>query len=411
MIYYFYIFSLLSCLSYIGFKNRKPDLFTLATLASAYYSSTLLFGKIYDPNSHSYLVIHEYIYVFYSFLFILLALTSFFHDRYFISTYKNQIFEYRDLNYFYIAIILLVFIVILSLDSRAFFPKEFEDNDASSFGALYNIYWSSILVGLVAAFRSNSNLVKVIMLIFLLTTLTAGSRAFFTIGSFIILLIFYENKPSIRLLMSLKRIIIILFGFTFLLVFKNIYQYLLVFDMDMLIEAGTNIDLILFRLNEGGESIVILNFQHAISLYHEEPGSFADLIAVKSIPFVSELYIQGFNFDNRTMSDLINENYYQNVSYGMASSIWGLFYYVSGPFGTIIFCLFYVFLIFFLNILIRKKNLLSVHLIPGSMFLTFYASRLEIAAILFPFYMCFFLLIIFSILKIILPRKVNKNYD
>ena len=266
MIYYFYIFSLLSGLSYIGFKNRKPDLFTLAILASAYYSSTLLFGKIYDPNSHSYLVIHEYIYVFYSVLFILLALLSFFYDRYFISAYKNQIANYRDLNYFLVVIILLVLIVILSIDSRAFFPKEFEDNDASSFGAIYNIYWSSILVGLVTAFRSNSNLLKVIMCLFLLTTLTAGSRAYFTIGCFIILLIFYENKPSIRLLMSLKRIIVIIFGFAFLLVFKNIYQYLLAFDLEMLIEAGTNIDLILFRLNEGGESIVILNFQHAISI-------------------------------------------------------------------------------------------------------------------------------------------------
>ena len=177
----------------------------------------------------------------------------------------------------------------------------------------------------------------------------------------------------------------------------------------MILDAASNLDLILFRLNQGGESIIILNFHHAISMYEESVGSFTDLVAIKIIPFISELYIQAFNFDGRTLSDLIDEKYYQNVSYGMASNIWGLFYYVSGPIGTLIFCFIYICLVFYLNILVSKKNLLSSHLIPGAIFLCFYASRIEIGAILFPFYICFFLLIIFLILRIIMPK--HKKYD
>ena len=346
MIYYIYLLSLLSCLSYVGFKKRKPDLFTLTVLASSYYSSTLLFGKIYDPDSHTYLIINDYIYIFYAFLFFLLIVAIYIHDTFFKLPANDEI-PTNELAYFNLFLMSLIFLIIFLTDSRAFFPEELGNSDASSFGTLYNLYWASILIGLVAAFRSKNAILKIATFLFLLTTLTAGSRAFFTIGCLSILLIFFQNKPPIRLLMSFKRLFIMVLGFIFLIVFKNTYQYLLLFDLEMLLEAATNIDLILFRLNEGGESIVILNFHHAISLYQESAGSFVDLVVIKIFPFISELYIQAFNFDGRTLSDIIDEEYYQNVSYGMASNIWGLFYYVSGPIGTLIFVL-YIYALFFI---------------------------------------------------------------
>ena len=170
----------------------------------------------------------------------------------------------NELAYFNLFLMSLIFLIIFLTDSRAFFPEELGNSDASSFGTLYNLYWASILIGLVAAFRSKNAILKIATFLFLLTTLTAGSRAFFTIGCLSILLIFFQNKPPIRLLMSFKRLFIMVLGFIFLIVFKNTYQYLLLFDLEMLLEVN-QFDLILFRLNEGGESIVILNFHHAIS--------------------------------------------------------------------------------------------------------------------------------------------------
>ena len=75
----------------------------------------------------------------------------------------------------------------------------------------------------------------------------------------------------------------------------------------------------------------------------------------------------------------------------MASNIWGLFYYVSGPIGTLIFCFIYLCFVFYLNLLVTKESL-SAHLIPGAMFLCFYASRIEIGAITPILYLHFSLL-------------------
>ena len=50
-------------------------------------------------------------------------------------------------------------------------------------------------------------------------------------------------------------------------------------DLDLL-EAGLDLDLLLFRLTKGSESIVVLNFQYAITLY-SNAGSFLDLVLIK----------------------------------------------------------------------------------------------------------------------------------
>lgn len=412
MVYYVYLFSFLGCFAYIGCKLRKPDLLTLTIIASGYYSSSLLFGEIYDPEIHMYVEIDEFIYVFYAFLFTVLTIATIINDRYSRKNLKKHSASFpKDFLCFYTVILAVLFISLNALDIRAFFPQEVGGFSASSFGPLYSIYWMSALLLLVASFRTDSIFLKGLSVLFLLTTLLAGSRAYFTAGCFAVLLVLLQSRPEMRLLISIKRLLIIVLGFLFLLVYKNIYQYLLVLDYDMLLAAGTDIDLIVFRLTKGSESVILLNFQHAISLYQHDIGSFSDLVFVKSIPFLSDLYTEGFDFDARTLSDIVNNKYFQTVNYGMASSIWGLFYYVSGPLGCLIFGFTYVCACLYLNLRLKKQDLVGIHLIPGSVLLAFYASRLEIGAILFPFYMSFFLLIVFKLFQIILPARVAKNHD
>ena len=411
MVYYVYLFSFLGCVAYAGCKLRKPDLLTLCIIACGYYSSALLFGEVYDPENRGYVEINDFIYIFYSFLFVMLTVAVYLNDQYFDKDVKNYGGTIpSDFFYFHIPILTILFLTMNIIDSRSFFPDEVGGFSATSFGAFYNIYWVSALIFLAASFRTNNIFLKTVAIFFLLTTLTAGSRAFFTAGCFSILLWFFQTKSEIRLLMSIKRLSIVLFGFLFLLVYKNIYQYLLVLDYEMLLKAGLDFDLIIFRLTKGSESIVLLNFQHAMALYQESKGSFFDLITIKTIPFVSELYIEGFNFDARTLSDLVDESYYQTVNYGMASSIWGLFYYVSGPLGCLMFGFTYVCIIFYLNVRIKKNDLISLHLIPASIFMAFYASRMEIGAMIFPFYMSFFILIGFKLFRMILPRRGVKTH-
>ena len=409
MFYFTYLVSLVGAISLIGLKRRKPDLLTLNIGGIAYYSSELLFGVVYDPNIRKYVEINEYIYIFYSFLFLFFIFAVYINDSVSNTRIYSQKISPSTPEYFCFLIIVLVmiFLGLLLIDIRTFFPDEVGGFSASNYTSIYNIYWISVLLLIAAAFRTKSYSLKLIGLFFLLTTLLAGSRAYFLGGCLIALLMIYENKPPIRLFLSLRRVLVMILGFLFLIIYKNVYQYILMLDLDLLLEAGLDLDLLLFRLTKGSESIVVLNFQHAITLYSDNAGSFLDLVLIKCIPFISELYIVGFNFDPRSLSDILNENFYQNVSYGMASSIWGLFYYVSGPIGCLLFGFMYVLITLYLNGRILKKDMLGYHLIPPAVFIGFYATRLEIAAIVFPFYMSLFVLIIYKIIYTILPRKTD----
>ncbi len=411
MVYYLYLVSFLGAVTYIGFRLRKPDLLTITIIACGYYSSALLFGEIYDPDSKSYVDIHDFIYIFYSFLFSSLTIACFVNDHYLNKYFRNsKSMVLSEFLYFHLAILIVLFLAMNLLDSRAFFPDDVGEFSAASFGAIYNIYWVSALIFLITSFRSTSKFLKILGILFLLTTLLAGSRAYFTAGCFALLLLYFQAKPPMRLLASFSRLIIIIFGFLFLLVFKNIYQYLLFLDYEMVLAAGSDVDLILFRLTKGSEAIILLNFQHAITLYENGRGPFFDLILVKSIPFLSELYIEGLNLDPRTFSDLIDDKYYQSVNYGMASSLWGLVYYVMGPLGCIMFGFTYICIILYLNIRIKKSDLISIHLIPASVFMAFYASRVEIGAVLFPFYMSCFMLFTWILIRSIFRRRHAINY-
>ena len=249
MVYYAYLLSFLGCLAYAGCKLRKPDLLTLCIIACGYYSSTLLFGEIYDPDTHSYVEINDFIYIFYCFLFTTLTVAIYVNDGYFNrKVEKDNVAIPPDLFYFYILILIILFLTFNIIDLRAFFPDAVGEFSASSFGSFYNIYWVSTLIVSAASFKTNSLILKAIGVFFLLTTLTAGSRAYFTAGCFSILLLYAQSGSEIRLLMSFRRLTIMFFGFLFLLVYKNIYQYLLVLDYEMLLKAGLDFDLIIFRL-------------------------------------------------------------------------------------------------------------------------------------------------------------------
>ena len=158
MVYYIYLVSFIGCVAYIGCKLRKPDLLTITIIGSGYYSSALLFGEVYDPEIHMYVEIDDFIYIFYSFLFILLTIATIINDQYLSKNFKNYSAYFpTDFFYFYAVILAVLFTALNAIDSRSFFPEEVGGFSASSFGVFYNIYWMSTLLLLVASFRTDRN--------------------------------------------------------------------------------------------------------------------------------------------------------------------------------------------------------------------------------------------------------------
>lgn len=314
-------------------------------------------------------------------------------------------------NAFHLSIAVLLFITMNILDSRSFFPDDVGEFSAASFGSIYNVYWASVLLLLTSAFCWSRKVTKLIALCLLITTLLAGSRAYFLAGCFLIVLLHYRDRPPIRLLGSPLRVSTMIMGFLFLIIFKNIYQSLLFLDLQAVATVAMDWNLALARLTTASEALVLLNFQNAIELYDENHGSFAHLVVFKMIPFVSDSFVEVFALDPRNMSDLLNERFYESISYGMASSIWGLFYFVGGPLGCVMFIFVYVGSILGLNLRTRKLDLIGIHLMPGAVFLAYYASRKEIGDLLFPFYICGFMYIVWRVFRAATRPRNLRSYE
>lgn len=392
MLYYLFIVSFSLAFVYVGFKRRTPDLLTVGVVCCGYYCSMLFVGDLYDPDTKLYVKIHDFLYIAHAFLFLTLLAACIINDFVLRSYYKvAPTKNWRNFNRFHLLLVVALFLLMNSIDSRSFFPSDVGEFSAASFGFIYNIYWASVLLLLIGAMQSKINYLRLIASVFVLSTLLAGSRAYFLAAAFIVCFLYFQGKPPIRLFGSATRVIVMIMGFFFLIIFKNVYQYLLFLDLQSIVRIAGDWDVIIIRLTTASEALVLLNFQHAITLYEETRGSFFSLVFLESIPFVSELFVEAANSDPRKLSDFIDQRYFQSTEYGMASSFWGLFYFVGGPLACILSISFYVCSLLLLNIRVRRVDLVGAHLLPGAIFLAFYASRKEIGAVLFPFYMCLFM--------------------
>tara|TARA_B100001093_G_scaffold234684_1_gene225038 strand:+ start:3593 stop:4831 length:1239 start_codon:yes stop_codon:yes gene_type:complete len=403
---FFYGFCMIVAVGYVGFRKRRPDLFTLAIASCAYYSSTLASGVIYDPDSHQYLKIHDHIYWFYAFLLMLMFLGVVLNDRFFVQR-TTKIVRAKFLLEFNLLLLSTIFLIIFIQSPRAFFPSEVGGFSAASYGAIYSVYWVSAITYGIFSVKTKSFGHLALAVLFLASTLLAGSRAYLTTGFLAMLLVFFSMKEGFVIFGSVRRILFLIFGFAFLIIFKNVYQYILLLDFALIADAAANWELVLFRLTRGGESIVLLNFQRAIEFSEFGFGSFVDLVLLRIIPFVSDLYIAVLQIRPDTLSDLLNERYYTTVNYGMASSMWGLAYYVAGPLGTLLAAIWFVSAIFILNRLLFSGGILAPHLLAGSTLLAFYVHRQEIGAVLFPFYMGLFIYFVFRITQAALSEALS----
>ena len=335
MEYWLYIFSSSAALSYIFFKKRKFDLFTILIICSFYYSSPLLIGILYDPDKHNIINISSEIYWFYSLFFGVSIMGAHIFDK----LNKKQVYI-KKYNYsaiqFHFLITSFIFLVILAIDSSFFFQKEVGEKSANQFGPLWGVYTASNLILLSLSMNSRIRHYIGIAIFFLLTTLIAGSRAYFAAGLAVIALGTFKNSTPMRIGMKFSLVLKILIGFTFIFSWKIAYPFILAGQYGEAFQTISDPVAIGFRLFKGSEAgLCMLSFHHAIDYFETSPGSFFELIVVKLIPFLSLEFATAFNLNGLTFSDILNGIFYKTVNYGKASNLWGSIYYVIGKLGLI----------------------------------------------------------------------------
>jgi|APSaa5957512535_1039671.scaffolds.fasta_scaffold46678_2 hypothetical protein len=414
MEYWSYIFSSFGALLFILFKKRRIDLFTILMLCTFYYSSPLLNGILYDTDMHKIIKISPKIYWFYTFLYgaMIYAANKFDKiDHLFIS--KN-IYNHSYLQ-FYLFMTSLIFLILVTIDWSFFLQQEAYEKSAKQFGPLWAAFTASILTFLSLAKNSSYKSYIVTALFFLLTTLIAGSRAYFAAGAIVFIICTYKSSLPIRIASNISVLLKITFGFLFLFFWKSAYPFILAGQFMEAHQTITDPVAIGFRLFKGSEAgLCMLNFHHAIDYFETSPGSFFELIVVKLIPFLSSEFASGFNLNGSSFSDILNIKYYQTVTYGMGSNLWGSIYYVSGSLGLILFVALFLWLVFILNKLIKINDLWSHHLVGPSTFLCFYGTRIEVANIAYFFYvnitMFVFCIIMVSLIKHKHYRKSTTHF-
>ena len=408
MEYWLYIFTSFAALSYIFFKKRNFDLFTILIICSFYYSSPLLLGVLYDPDKHSIINVSSKIYWFYSSFFCASILGAYKFDKGNIFLFRGKIFNHSALQ-FYLFITCIIFLMLVMIDSSIFFQKEVGEKSVTQFGPLWAAFAASTLILLSLSIIVSNNYFFVIASIFLLMTLIAGSRAYFAAGAIIYALGTYKYSPPFVIATKFSLLFKILLGFFFLFLWKIAYPFVLVGQYTQALQSIVDPVGIGFRLFRGSEAgLVMLNFHHAIELFEYSSGSILELMVVKLIPFLHSEFATVFELNGSTFSDILNIKYYQTVNYGMASNLWGSIYYVSGPLGLLLFLAFFIWLVTTLNKLIKLNNLWSHHLVGPSAFLCFYGTRLEVGSLAYFFYVNITMLVFFRIMVSLLKHK--KHY-
>ena len=156
---------------------------------------------------------------------------------------------------------------------------------------------------------------------------------------------------------------------------------------------------IVFKTFGGSEAIVTLSFVHGINEW--KSGNNYDVLntVILMIPLLTNLITEAFGLKIETFSDFLEPLHFYNVGYGVGSNLWGSMYSMGGIIATALAMYFYL-LSFYLFFIYSKSRYVSTHLIfPVMMLLSFYATRWELAALIYIFLascFCYLVLIAFK---------------
>ena len=212
----FYIIFAISFLVFL-LRRRVLDFFTFLFVVTVYYCIPLFSGILYDPNSHEIISISPLAYFFYAIYLLTLlgfALLTDFSSHLVIPRCHNK-FYYRSYANILFYLSSFFFIVVLIQNPKYMIPSDL-DNDLTSLGFSYTLFVFSSILLLLFSCLSDSRLFTIMSSFYILTTLSAGSRAYFS-HALVCLFFYIGSKSKAFSFIEKPRLLIIgLFSFIFL---------------------------------------------------------------------------------------------------------------------------------------------------------------------------------------------------
>ena len=398
---YLFIYSIV-CFIICG-RRRNFDFFSIIFLSSSYYALPLIGGKIYDPNDHVLLELPTEIYLAYGAFFALVASFALYLDAKGHQLTLPSEAVLRRYSKSLLIVTSLFFIIIVVLSPRGLLPVNIDAKSASELGVIWVLYRIMAISIFTCALFANSN-ISLLATFFILTTLTSGSRTYFAFAILIYVFWRYYGK-KIRIATKPTFFIGVPLGVMLLTIFKAIYQYLLILDFKSLLDFDKMVSVIMFKTFGGSEAIITLSFVRGIEVWKDNISYDFSNIFITSIPLITGIISNAFDLKVQAFSDFLEPLFFYDVGYGVGSNLWGSMYATGGIITTLL-CMYLYLLLFYAFILHSKaKQASTVFIFPIMTLLAFYATRWELAAIIYIISASYFCYLLIQAYRLLFNQK------
>lgn len=411
----FYFTSIITSFFVIFIRKRYFDLFSVAIICSYLYSYPLLIGELYNPSIKKYIPIDDSVYFIYGFFIFTTVSLAYAFDI----TFKRNVKKVRVLlkNEYYLVLFLVLLclaFMFLSNPSFLFVEGEMKAN-VSQFGPVFPLFIWGSLVLLSIAVNNRNNIHVLISFSLILITLIAGIRSYFVTAIIIFSLFYLLKKGKIRMISQYKAFFSFLLIFSFIIFYKvALHSTQSELSFDTLIAAARNVDLILYRLYEGGESnLIMVNLNNSIQSYYEQGSlEYQKMVLFRLLPFVSTELANAIGVYLVPFSTFMHDSFYDNLNFGMGATIFGELAFLGGFYAVLIGAIIIGLIVFIGNyFFIYSRSCYCVFLIPIFVYLAFYFHRIEIGFISYVFYLSTMLYFLIRLFKIFIKASLSDSKE
>ena len=198
-------------------------------------------------------------------------------------------------------------------------------------------------------------------------------------------------------------------GVMLLTIYKAIYQYLLIFDFKSLLDFEKMVTVIIFKTFRGSEAIITLSFVHGIETWKNNVIYEFSNIFTTTIPLFTSLIEDAFGFKVQAFSDFLEPLYFHDVGYGVGSNLWGSMYAAGGMIVTVLSMYVYLLMFFVFLVHSKRKQASTVFILPIMTLLSFYATRWELAAIVYIVLASYFCYLLVRLHRVLLSKNLESK--
>ncbi|MDO6443708.1 hypothetical protein [Marinobacter sp. 2_MG-2023] len=367
------------------------DFFTLMICSLGYYSFPLVLGFIAIPGVVEGMIIDDYIYLVFSFVYAVSIFFMLYSDalgsRVKITVVARGTKELQFL--FFVTLASYLVGVFDTGPSDFFFGTKKNGNALSPFIPVS--LWCSLFLFSVAYADPVKDKGSLLLSVFvILSVLFYGSRAV-TVILFLMFSLLYIGFVRLRLFSKVHYFLIGgMFVIAFIL-FKVVYWML---KVDGLMQSANKISGL--GLDRGYDLFladpmaVIYNFNLVVIDQMSLPLTYLVHRALAFIPFANTIFSEVLGFEFLKFSQILQDEYH-GLSWGLASSFMAEIFSIVGGFFVFFFLFFWVFLIYKFNFRYKSMDGFLIRILfPVFVYSTFYIHRVDLTYAISGFKMAIF---------------------